>query len=95
MYDTQNLWFYVQTLPTVRNSELMLALSMGSNRVGVCLRSPKDGNRSFFRNVVLYNYFEFRTIDKAHKPSYSGDSYLRRHVQLHQLLQKMKHWLQW
>jgi hypothetical protein len=29
--------------------------------------SPEDGIKHSFRNIVLSNYLEFRTMDKAHK----------------------------
>jgi hypothetical protein len=45
---------------------LRLALSNGPNRVGV---SSEDGNRSSFRNVVLFS--EYRTMDNVQKPSNS------------------------
>jgi hypothetical protein len=51
---------------------LKLVLSKVPNRVGVSLPSPEDGKRSSFRNVFS-TYFEFRTMDKSHKP---GDSEL-------------------
>jgi hypothetical protein len=35
---------------------------------GVSLPLSDDGNRSSFRNIVLYRCLEFRTIDKVHKP---------------------------
>jgi hypothetical protein len=47
----------------------MFSLSKGPNRVGVSLPSPKDGNRSSFRNVAVQS--EFWTMDKVHKPSVS------------------------
>jgi hypothetical protein len=42
---------------------------MGPNRVDVSFLSPENGNRYSFRNVVFYNYLEFRTMDKVHKPN--------------------------
>jgi hypothetical protein len=43
----------------------------GPNTVGVSLRSPEEGNRSSFRNVVFSSCLEFRTTDNVHKPSNS------------------------
>jgi hypothetical protein len=45
----------------------------GPNGEGAFLSSSEDGNRSTFRNVVLfrYVYLEFRTMDKVQKPSES------------------------
>jgi hypothetical protein len=47
----------------------LFALSKGPNRAGVFSRSAEYGNRSSFQNVVVSSYLEFRTLDKAHKPS--------------------------
>jgi hypothetical protein len=33
------------------------------------LPSPEDGNRSSFRNVVLFSLLEFQTMDKVQKTS--------------------------
>jgi hypothetical protein len=44
-------------------------LSKESNRVGVLLISPEDGNRSSFLKVVLSDCLEFQMINKVHKPS--------------------------
>jgi hypothetical protein len=49
---------------------LRLALSKEPNRVAVSLPSPEEGNRSSFRNAV-FQYLEFRTMDKVQKPSNS------------------------
>jgi hypothetical protein len=49
---------------------LRLALSKGPNRVNVS-PSPEDGNRSSFRNVVFYNFLEYRKMDKVQKSSNS------------------------
>jgi hypothetical protein len=48
---------------------LRLALSKGSNRVGVSLPSPEAGKMFNFPIVVFSGYLEFGIIDKAHKPS--------------------------
>jgi hypothetical protein len=40
-----------------------VASSHGSKRVGVCLPSPKERNRSRFQNVVSYSQLEFRIMD--------------------------------
>jgi hypothetical protein len=40
-----------------------------SNRVGVSLLPPEDGNRLCFRSVVFSSCSEFWTTDKVHKPS--------------------------
>jgi hypothetical protein len=45
--------------------------SKGPKKIAVSLRSPKDGNRSSFYNVVFSSYLEFWTMDKFQKP---GDS---------------------
>jgi hypothetical protein len=29
----------------------------------------KDGKRSSFRNVVIFSYLEFRTMDRVHEPN--------------------------
>jgi hypothetical protein len=47
----------------------MLTLYKGLNRAGVSLPSPKDGNRSSFRNVMLSSYLHTRTMDNDHIPS--------------------------
>jgi hypothetical protein len=44
----------------------LLALYNGRNRVGVS-RSPEDGNRSVFRNVVFF--LEYRLTDRVQKAS--------------------------
>jgi hypothetical protein len=48
---------------------LTLALFKRSNRFGVALLSPEDGNESTFQNVVFFSYLEFWTMDKVHKSS--------------------------
>jgi hypothetical protein len=58
-------------LGPLRSANLNHCIQRESNTVGVSLRSPEDGNRSSFRNVVFYSYLEFRTMDKAHKLSNS------------------------
>jgi hypothetical protein len=44
------LYFYVNNDSV---QWLRLALSKGPNKVGTCLPSPEDGNRSSFGNVVF------------------------------------------
>jgi hypothetical protein len=48
---------------------LKSALSKGSNRVGVLLPSLEEENISSFLNAVFSGYFEFRTMERVHKPS--------------------------
>jgi hypothetical protein len=61
------------------------ALSKGPSRLVVSLPSPKDGNRSSFRNVVFSSYLEFQAMNRVlcftYKPSsqtfrfYSSEDY--------------------
>jgi hypothetical protein len=48
---------------------LRLARSKEPNRADVSDPSSEDGNRSSFRNMVFPSCVEFRTMDKAQKPS--------------------------
>jgi hypothetical protein len=52
---------------------LRLALFKGPYRVGIS-PSSEDGNRYRFRNFVFSSYLDFRTMDKALKPSESSSS---------------------
>jgi hypothetical protein len=56
---------------------LRLALSKGSNRVGVSLPSPEDGNRTSVRNGVFSSYLAFRTMEKVHKLVILNAGYIR------------------
>jgi hypothetical protein len=48
---------------------LGLALSKGTDRVDVPFHSSEGGKLSNFRNIIFYNYFEFRTMNTVHKHS--------------------------
>jgi hypothetical protein len=43
-----------------------------TNRVGISLLSPENGNRFSFQNDGFSSYLEFRTMDKVHNPSDSN-----------------------
>jgi hypothetical protein len=49
---------------------LMLALSKGPNRVGVSLL-PSEDKQIQFPTRYVFQYLEFRTMDKVHKRSNS------------------------
>jgi hypothetical protein len=38
----------------------------------VSFPSPEDGNRSSFRNILIFSYLESGTVERIHKPSDSG-----------------------
>jgi hypothetical protein len=65
VYELKNQEFSQESL----DQWLRLSYSKGPNRVGVFLPSPEDGNEFSFRNVVFSSYFEFRTVEKVHKPN--------------------------
>jgi hypothetical protein len=52
-----------------RRQGLPLAVSKGSNRVGVLLLSPEDSNRSSFLKVVFHSCLECRMMYIVYKPS--------------------------
>jgi hypothetical protein len=66
--DTPVCWVSYKKLTP--NTWLRLAVSTVSNKVGAFLPSPKDENRSSFRNVV-FSYLEFQKMGKTLKPRYS------------------------
>jgi hypothetical protein len=60
-------WFILQ--PTRLCNGLTSALSKWLDRVNGSLLSLEEGTRSVFGKVVFSSYLDFRTMDKAHKPS--------------------------
>jgi hypothetical protein len=50
-------------------SGLRLALSKGSDKVGVSFPTSEDVKRSISLNIVFYSYLYFRTMNKVHKPN--------------------------
>jgi hypothetical protein len=45
--------------------------SKGTNRVGISLTSPEDGDKSSLRNVVFSSYLEYRKTDRVQKLTHS------------------------
>jgi hypothetical protein len=55
-------------LETVNPDHWISDFSEGPNKVVINVLSPEDRNRSSFRNVELYSYLEFRTMDEVLEP---------------------------
>jgi hypothetical protein len=54
----------------------MFARPKGSNRVGVSLPSPEDGNGRSFQNCLFSSYLDVQTMDHVHKPNDSVTPFL-------------------